>query len=95
MNTFAKEFAIKAAHLNVLEDVQKTDTSFVFIFAEKVDVKNITQYVMVLVEISDKYACIIRSTDYKKPFELFHVVCVSDTTPAELYDKLIIALTKI
>lgn len=101
MNEFARQFALKIMHMNILVDVRRTEDGDVFIFAELVDVptrvvikRNSTAVhtnetnVMVIVEITDTDITIVRSIGWDSEFTVYYDSALADTNPDIAYIKL-------
>ena len=101
MNQFAKDFALKVVSMNVLTDVRQTEEGYAFIFTELLDVPlrvmikdnhsavyTKTLEIMVIVEITEDYVIITKSTDRNKEFEEHYVEELDKTDPDILYLQL-------
>ena len=101
MNEFARQFALRVMHMNILADVRRTENSDVFIFTELVDVptrvvikRNDTAvhtdevHVMVIVEITKTDILIVRSIGWHSEFTVYYNSALADTNPDIAYIKL-------
>ena len=101
MNEFARQFALKTMHMNILVDVRHTENSDVFVFAELVDaptrvvikrdntaVHTNEINIMVIVEITETDILMVRSIGWHSEFTVYYDSALADTNPDIAYIKL-------